>query len=82
MKQSLEEERKLRESEVTTAIAEQKRVTQNAEKEHAKLLEVIKLNENEIIQKQKRISELETELKEAEKIQTSILSLMQKSKRT
>lgn len=67
---------------MASAIAEQKRVTQNAEKEQAKLQEVIKLNENEIIQKQKRISELETELKEAEKIQTSILSLMQKGKRT
>ncbi|XP_070506750.1 nuclease SbcCD subunit C-like [Chironomus tepperi] len=82
LKQSLEEEKKSRESEVTSALAEQKRIAQNAEKEQAKLQEVIKLNENDIIQKQKRISELETELKEAEKIQTSILSLMQKSKRT
>ncbi|CAG9803646.1 unnamed protein product [Chironomus riparius] len=82
LKQSLEEEKSLRESQVSSALAEQKRVTKSAEKEQAKLQEVIKLNENEIIQKQKRISELETELKEAEKIQTSILSLMQKSKRT
>ena len=67
---------------MSSAVAEQKRVIQNAEKEQAKLQEVIKLNENDIMQKQKRISELETELKEAEKIQTSILSLMQKSKRT
>ena len=67
---------------MSSALAEQKRVVQSAEKEQAKLQEVIKLNENEIIQKQKRISELETELKEAEKIQTSILSLMQKSKRS
>lgn len=82
LKQSLEEEKSLRESKVSSALAERKRVTKSAEKEQAKLQEVIKLNENEIIQKQKRISELETELKEAEKIQTSILSLMQKSKRT
>ena len=67
---------------MSSALAEQKRVVQSAEKEQAKLQEVIKLNENEIIQKQKRISELEMELKEAEKIQTSILSLMQKSKRS
>lgn len=67
---------------MSSALAEQKRIAQSAEKEQAKLQEVIKLNENDIIQKQKRISELETELKEAEKIQTSILSLMQKSKRT
>lgn len=77
----MEEEKKSRESEVSNALAEQKRIAQNAEKEHAKFQEVIKLNENDLIQKQKRISELENELKEAEKIQTSILSIMQKSKR-
>ena len=63
-------------------MAEQKKIAQNAEKEHTKFQEVIKLNENDLIQKQKRITELESELREAEKIQTSILSLMQKGKRT
>ena len=53
LKQSLEEEKSLRESQVSSALAEQKRVTKSAEKELAKLQEVIKLNENEIIQKQK-----------------------------
>lgn len=71
----------MRETEVVTARSEQKRIAQNAEKEHTKFQEVIKLNEQELMQKQKRIAELETELKEAEKIQTSIMSIMQKSKK-
>jgi hypothetical protein len=69
---------------VAQALTEQKRFNEKritAEKENIKLQEIIKLSEKEVMEKQERISQLENELKEAEKIQSSIMSLMQKSRR-
>lgn len=85
MKKDLEEEKKVRAQEVAIATSEQKKCNEKrliAEKENMKLQEIINLNENDLIEKQSRIIQLEADLKEAEKIQTSIMSLMQKSKRS
>ena len=46
--------------------------------ENQKLQDVIKLNENELTEKRDKITQLEVDLKEAEKIQSSINALLQK----
>jgi hypothetical protein len=81
----LEEEKKSKASEIAEAIGEQKKITQklkNAEKENEKLQDVIKLNENELTLKQSRILQLENDLKEAEKLQSSIMTLMSRTKKS
>lgn len=85
LKASIEEEKKSKASEIAEAISEQKKITQklkNAEKENEKLQDVIKLNEKELTVKQTRIVQLENDLKEAEKIQSSIMSIMSRTKST
>ncbi|KAG5684981.1 hypothetical protein PVAND_014184 [Polypedilum vanderplanki] len=82
LKKDLEQEKQMRAQEVADAVNEQKRFNEKrlaAEKENIKLQEVIKLNEKELIERQEKINQLENDLKEAEKIQASIMSLMQKA---
>lgn len=66
---------------MTEALNEQKKMAQKlkaAEKENEKLQEVIKLNEHELTIKQNKITQLENDAKEFEKIQTSVMSIMSK----
>lgn len=66
---------------MTEALNEQKKILQKlkaSEKENEKLQEVIKLNEHELTSKQTKITQLENEAKEFEKIQNSIISIMSK----
>lgn len=83
LKNSLEEEKKVKAGEIAEAIAEQKKIAQKlktSEKENEKLQDVIKLNEKEMTLKQARIVQLENDLKEAEKVQSSIMSIMARTK--
>lgn len=81
LKEALEEEKKTKATEILEAQNEQKKISQKfreAEKENRKLQDVIKLNENELTEKQAKITQLEIDLKDAEKIQSSINALLQK----
>lgn len=81
MKDELEEEKKAKAIYLAEAHNEQKKIAlklKTAEKENEKLQDVLKLNENELTAKEAKIAQLEIDLKEAEKIQSSITSLLQK----
>lgn len=80
LKQSLENEKKLKAKDFADALSEQKRLTQKlvgAEKENQKLQEIIKHNEKELVSKQEKIQNYEVELKESEQMKSTILNLMQ-----
>jgi hypothetical protein len=51
-----------------------------AESDRQKQMEINKIIEGELVTKQERIKQLENDLKEAEKLQASIMLLMQKKK--
>jgi predicted nucleic acid-binding Zn-ribbon protein len=73
-------ERKIKTEELAAAIAEQTKLNQklmNSEKEKQNLLDLVKLHESQIVEKDKKIQQCEVELKEAEQMKNTIMSLMQ-----
>jgi len=80
LKTNLENEKKSNAKELSDAQADNKKTSQKlltAEKENAKLLEVVKLHEVDLVKKQEKLTQYEHELKESEQIKNTIMSLMQ-----
>lgn len=82
LKKSLKEfenEMKVKNKECEDALGAHKKLTLKlsaAEKENSKLTDVIKLHERDLVKKQEEIDQFEIELKEAEQMKNSIMSLM------
>lgn len=80
MKSNLELEKKQKTDELAAAIAEQTKLNQKlvaSEKDKKNLQELVKLHETQILEKEKKIQQQLEELKEAEQMKNTIMSLMQ-----
>ncbi|CRK90995.1 CLUMA_CG004683, isoform A [Clunio marinus] len=81
LKKSLENEKKLKDEELAELLVkEQKKFDQknaNASREIQRLHELVKMHENEIVQKQEKIQQYEIELKDCEQMKNTIMSMMQ-----